>query len=93
MARLRRDAWYCLQALRCLIPARICTDICGQVLDLLLRINQLIGEQAQGLARWRGQISPVTCRDQALDVVNPLGHDNAELAQMRTHGVHVSRVC
>jgi hypothetical protein len=91
VARLRRDAGDRLQALCGFVGPRIRADVCGQSLDLLLRVDQLIGEQVQSLARWRGPIGPVTCRDQALDVVNPLGgvpkarlrRDDAELAQMR----------
>ena len=83
MARLRRDTGDGLQALRRFIGASICTDVCGQSLDLLLGVDQLIGQQLQGLARWRGQIGPVTCCNQALDIVNSLRDDDAELAEMR----------
>ena len=71
-----------LQAQRGVIGASFCANVCGQGFDLLLRVDQLIGEQVQGLARWRGQIGPVTCHDQALDVMTAFGDNNAELAQM-----------
>ena len=40
-----------LQALRRLAGAGICANICGQSLDLLLRVNQLISQHIQGFAR------------------------------------------
>ena len=49
--------------------------VCGQVLNLLLRVDQLIGQQVQGLARRRWQIGPVTCHEQAFDVMNAFGDD------------------
>jgi len=71
-----------LQALCCVIGLRICADVCGQVVDLLLRVNQLIGKQVQGFACRSGQIDPVTCCDQTFDIMDAPGHDDAELARM-----------
>ena len=72
-----------LQVLRGVIGPRVRADVSGQRLDLLLRVDQLIGQQVQGLARWRGQTGPVTRRDRALDIMNALRDDDAELAKMR----------
>ena len=85
MTRLRRDAGDRLKALRIFIGLGVCADVCSQILDLSLRIDQLIGEQAQGLVRRCGQVRLLTSNNQTLDVVDALRHDNAKFAQMRPH--------
>jgi hypothetical protein len=35
-----------------------------------LRVGKLISQQVQGLPRRSGKIGPVTCRDQALNIVD-----------------------
>ena len=59
----------------------------GQVRDLSVRVDQLVGEQVQRPARRRRQVGPVAGRDQAVGMMDALRHDGAELAQM-----HADRV-
>ena len=77
-----------MQALRRLVGAGICANVCGQSLDLLLRFDQLISQHVQGFARGNWQTRPVTGREQAPDIVNAFGNDDAEFTKMSPHGVH-----
>jgi len=90
---LRRERAEPMQALRGVIRLGIGADISCQFVDLSLRVHQLIGQQVQGLASRRGKVRPVAGRNQAVGVLNALGQDDAEFAQMRPDRIHASRVC
>jgi hypothetical protein len=52
----------------------------GHRVDFLLRFTQLVGEHVDGRLRRSWQL--VRRREQAFDIVDALGHDDAELREM-----------
>lgn len=85
--RDRPDPRDCLQPPGRFVRGGIGTNIRRQVLDLSLRIGQLIRQQVQGFAGGSRKIGPVAGRNQTAHVMDTLPHDDAKLAKMSPYGV------
>lgn len=88
--RDRSDAGDRLQALPLLVACGIRARVGGQLCNLRLGLDQLIGKLAQGRVCRCRDVCLFAGHDTARDIVNAFQDGDAERAQMHTHGVACS---